>query len=342
MAKKQIFLLYLSLICFCANAQTTFKVYLNADGEKITDTTKAAYYLLMTEIPKDSVWYVRQYDIKDTILTSGYYKDAQLSIPHGKFDYYKIYKGFTNTQYNYGKHKMDTIITSRVNYIQYTGYYFNGKKNGKWEERSTKGKLLNISTYKDDVLNGLYQVYDVNSGMLLAEGNMINNVREGEWNTLSYKGEKITSSFYKNGKIIKNVSYLSNKKFQNNAIDAKTNYDLLKYLNKTLSTQIFSKPGKFVTTYDFTLTTDGHLIKPSVINGSGLEVDTAVVNSFLAAPAWIPAMENNQAITTFIAIRLDIEVDDDKRIHISYHPSPYDRNNQTMIRQFERLYNIDN
>jgi len=342
MAKKQIFLWSLLFICFYANAQTTFKVYLNADGEKIIDSAKAAYYLLMTEIPKDSVWSVQQYDIKGTILTSGYYKDAQLSIPHGKFEYYKVFAGFTNTQYNYGKHKMDTLIMPRVNYVQYTGYYVNGKKSGKWEEYSTKGKLLNISTYKDDVLDGLYQIYDVNSGMLLSEGNMINNVREGEWSTLSYKGEKITSSFYKNGKVIKNVSYLSDKKFQNNVIDAKTDYDLLKYLNNALSTRRFSKPGKFSTIYDFTLTTDGRLIKPSVINGSSLEVDTAVVNSFLAAPVWVPAMENNKAITTFIAIQLDIEIDDDKRILVTFHPSLNGRNDQKMMRQFERVYNLDN
>ena len=75
---------------------------------------KQLHIILYQKMEGDSAWSTRQYDMQDTIMTIGTFKDEQFTIPHGKFIYYKLLKPKSPIQYkyNYVKHKMDTISGS--------------------------------------------------------------------------------------------------------------------------------------------------------------------------------------------------------------------------------------
>jgi len=315
--KKILFLFAFLSIWLVGFAQTTFKVFLNANGEKLKDSVKADSYLVIRQLPKDSGWYVRQFSMGDTILTSGYYKNSELSIPNGRFEYYTLYNGYIHLQYNYAKHKMDTINNRKINFLQYSGNYVNGKKEGVWEEYFRTGGLVNTSTYQNNVLNGIYKTYNLTGGAVLVEGNIINNIREGEWNQLGANGEILRTDIYKKGKIIKTIAHLDYKNSQR-ITDAKNEYDLVKYLNKALATFRFSKQGKFEVQYGFTLTTTGLLTDPSVHRSSTLEIDTAVLNAFAVAPVWTPAKRDGKSISERLNLMLGFTIDEEGKIEFSY------------------------
>ena len=86
--------LFLFVFTSCiADAQPS-RVYLTENSEITTNRELATSYADITKLPQDSSWFVKQFDLKDTLLGTGYYKDAELKIPHGKFTYYnKIARG---------------------------------------------------------------------------------------------------------------------------------------------------------------------------------------------------------------------------------------------------------
>jgi hypothetical protein len=114
--------LFLLVFTWCLADAQSGRIYLKGNGEITTDSQLASCYADITKLAQDSSWFVRQFDLKDTLISTGYYKDAELKIPNGKFIYYgKIARGpgFTFM----GKLHVDSI-----NYIHFTGYYINGVK----------------------------------------------------------------------------------------------------------------------------------------------------------------------------------------------------------------------
>lgn len=332
------YLCFLLLIsAFLPSKAQVYKTYYTSGNQPTDNLKKAESYIIYQKLDGDSAWAMSRYDIHDTIMAQGTFKDKLLRIPHGKFTYYKYL--VDSTKYLgvlFKNNKMYNRIEAFAhNYVAESGVYLNGKKNGVWKIYN-HGKLASAETYEDDVLNGLYQSFGFDSGHVVVEGNIINNVRQGDWNTLAYNGDIIKTELYKDGEIIKTVSYLNDEKFRFNSKGLGKKYNLVAYLNDKLQNARFKTHGQFHVEYALCLDADNKFVGPHIIGKSAAEIDDAVIKELTAAPNWEPTIVNDaakifllmyptnveagndhfKAVT--IPLVFDIDVDHRGKINISY------------------------
>lgn len=136
-----------------------------------------------------------------------------MTIPNGKFAYYQYFSGGKRVTYDFEKRKYNTTTYEASNYLNKTGYYVNGKLNGKWEIYNQHGQLSEVCFYRDDKLSGVLREYDDEGKRVTDEGFMKDGYRDGNWSfyspggallgTIRYdKGQrqginsKLTSAFY--------------------------------------------------------------------------------------------------------------------------------------------------
>jgi len=133
---------------------------------------------------------------------------------------------------------------------------------------------------------------------------------------------------------------LDEKKFAMKMTDGEPKYNLNKYLNTTLSTKkIFDTPSTQSVLYDFTLDKNGKLTSPSVIQKSTLEIDTAIIDALLAAPAWKPASVNGEISAVSITLSFEVTIADDKSINISRKQWPATTDVQNGFDNSRRSFN---
>ena len=194
------------------------KAYVTSTGTFSDNPQKAVSYILIEKV-SDSAYLVKNFDMRDTLLMQGYYKDPQLTTPNGKFYYYYKLK-LTDNMKKYHVH-LDTN-----NYVKSTGFFVNGLKTGKWLEYARRGIKDYICTYEDGKLNGLFQKFNIATGSVSGEGSYLNDKKEGDWNSYQISFERpIYTEVFRNDKLIKTITHLT---------DAQPMVDLQSYINKSL------------------------------------------------------------------------------------------------------------
>lgn len=307
--KKLLLVFGAVVICQTSMAQI-YKAFLNADGKRIADSTKASYYLLIQKQPGDSVWFGRQYDMTGIILTSGYYKDVRMAVPHGEFNYYRYMPSSNYPHYNPGTGKIDTIKRAALNFIEYTGNYVDGKKSGKWKKYFWNGGMMNIMTYNNDALNGLYEAYDFNANKLIASGQMVNDVKQGEWHTFARNGDVVSTDIYKDGKVINTVRanpaeaprlglrVVPNKDtgdIKGKIFNAHPGYDLNSVINQEISGIIKSNLTG-VMLLQFWVDQEGKLSDVKFTRHLDNAQDQIIAKALKSAPPWSPAVKDGQPV----------------------------------------------
>lgn len=190
--KNQIAIIFLMLFSIAARAQSyQSKIYLNDSGTP-AEPSKATSYIVYSKQP-DSLYYLKQYGMDDTIQMEGGYKDAQFSIPNGKFIYYHRTKNVSI--------KMIGVIDT-LNHVKSIGFFRNGVKDSTWTDYFINGKIESVNTFKNGILNGLYESYNVDSQTILTRGYFVNGLRDGEWNLYNTHGQVVIIENFKNGKKI--------------------------------------------------------------------------------------------------------------------------------------------
>ncbi len=284
---------FLILFVYFVNckAQSSYRVFLTENGEKTGQIQLATSFAIVTPIPEDSAWFVRQFDMKDSILSSGYYKDEQLTILHGKFVYY--HKVSVNRGYSF----MGEIVVDTVNRIKSEGYYINGLKTGTWLEYFSQGGKSFLNTYDNGLLDGLFQSYDNITGNVVVEGYYVNDKREGDWCMLARDSTAIYTDIYKHGKIVKHLSYINPLQ---DILDAKNNksavpnFELSVLLSRKFEHYNFTIPhGRFY--MSFVVTKEGKIINPKVIESYEPEFDNIVLQATLNSK-WKSALKNGQPV----------------------------------------------
>lgn len=302
---SRFFVLVILLLTVQAYGQTT-RLYLNSNSAFTTNNKEAASYVDIEKLG-DSAFHARQYLLNDSISTDGYYKDARLTIPHGKFfsyDYSEI-----PYIYNYKKYHMPrvTVTTVRV------GYYTNGVKNGRWRIFAN-GEINTVETYKDGVLDGFWENF--NFGKPFVTGNYVNGRREGAWYVLTYCGDTITKDIYKSGKVLKSISYENDEKFKIHG--ATPNYNFEKYLNAALADCRFRDTSAH-RVYVFKLDTTGKLQKLPYYLTKLSEMDSVIANKIAESPQWIPARSKQGLKEFLLVVPLDIWLDKHGKITVRYN-----------------------
>lgn len=270
---KRFTITLLILIPFLSVAQTT-KTYLTLNGVPTSNTSIASSYVIVQKLDADSAYIAKQYSMHDTLMSVGYYKDDHLTVPNGKFTYYSKMRVSIN-----GK---DSII----NFVRQTGFYSNGQKTGQWVNYASKGVKVSVSTYEYDHLNGAYTNYDLTKGGWTT-GNMINDKNVGSSYMFNADSLIIREIQFKDGVFVNSIEHLQ---------DAEPKYDFYSYLEKKL------KPYKAILLTSaplvrYTITKDGAIVDPVVINGINHEIDSALVAALKTAPLFSPAKYNKVATT---------------------------------------------
>jgi len=154
------------------------KVYIDNDGKFLDGPKKASAYLLVRKL-SDSDYSVQKYDLRDTILLKGEFKDMALTIPNGKFLYYEKKK--IDRQF------IGILHTDTNTFVAEVGFFLNGVKTGVWTEFEKRGMKKCSYTYKDDKLNGRYQKFSkYHNDYVIEDGNYIDGLRDGNWNHYGY------------------------------------------------------------------------------------------------------------------------------------------------------------
>jgi hypothetical protein len=291
MLKKLLFFLLLTLVVSAKlYAQEPYIFYINDVGEKTNDKALATSYALVQKLPQDSAWFVRQFDMRDTILTSGYYKDEQMTIPFGKFIYYEkkpALKEFRDV-------KVDTL-----NHIKVVGYFLDGKKNGVWREFAN-GRKQFLKTYNKGKLDGLYQSYDVGSGKVIFEGYYVNDKKEGDWCRLDVDSLAIYTEIFEKGSVTKRYNYT-----ESDFKSAVMPFDFYTYLQHRTSN--FKTPDHTGTmVVDLKINKEGVVTSAKVAQVVDINFDDLIVKAFMASPKWKPATYKGQKIDSSFRITINI------------------------------------
>ncbi|HEY8782373.1 MAG TPA: energy transducer TonB [Mucilaginibacter sp.] len=277
--------LFLLVFASCIVDAQSGRVYLTGSGEITTNRQLASSYVDITKLAQDSAWFVRQFDLKDTLLSTGYYKDAELRIPHGKFIYYRKIAwgpGFTF---------MGKLYVDSINYIHYSGCYINGVKTGTWLEYLPGGLKTCLRTYKNNLLDGLFQKYS-ESGKVAAEGYYVNNKKEGDWFELDEDSTVRFTLVFKHDKLV-NQTDLAEYVKRNR--DATPKFDFGKYISHIANHYTYPiSNGKL--TISFIVTKDGVANNPKVVESYEPQFDKMITDAILNSARWKPALLKGQPV----------------------------------------------
>jgi antitoxin component YwqK of YwqJK toxin-antitoxin module len=303
---RYFYLILLLLFSTSSFAQTP-KIYITNNGHYSVSPENAASYLLIQKNEGDSVYHVRQYDMKDTIEFEGSYKDSLLTIEHGKFEYYhkkhagpkapvKIYMGKPDTN----------------NYIQSEGFFLNGDKTGMWTEYDFTGERLSQTTFKNGKIEGVFRYYD-NSLISphWSEGYIKKGLLEGRY-----------AIFNKDSVLIYEANYQHSEKMGEIFLEmAKPNYNFQKYLEKNLKS--YSKElSKIAPIVELTTDSTGKITNVKFLEETDSKIVTALTETILNAQPFIPAKFDNLPIRLRFTIVLFLFSDTEIAFELhNYNPN---------------------
>lgn len=275
--KIYLFLINL-LLTVVASAQVS-KIYINSKGKFITEPKGAVSYALIDKL-SDTAYQVRTYDMKDTILTEGTYKDELLNIPNGKFSYY------LDKKLDPALEGVSTAETG--NFVWRVGYFANGVKTGMWVDFWKRGLKKYSFVYKVDKLNGRYRRYDYkNNNYITEEGNYVDNDKEGEWNTFGFDtlGVPVNTKIYTKKKLVKNIDHFQQLR-------------LPKHFESTLLEKLANswQPENSPLSVEIAIGADGRIINP-VLNGNYSPQIERDILDVLKMAGFTPQMYDGKVLT---------------------------------------------
>jgi len=260
--KKYLYLVTLLLLIGQSLVAQTKKVYLTKSGSYTSNSKKAVSYVLVQNLGGDSAYMASLYDINNNLTAKGTYKDESLTIPTGKFVYYKN--------------------TPNGNYKSAVGYFLNGRRIGSWYDYSPDGQVIAEYNYENNTLNGVYKVYnpDVNTR---GEGTTVNGLLQGDFKWYNGDNLLISESTYKNGKVTDQTTYLK---------APKARFDIYSYINNSLAkSHIKLKPGQL--TIKYVVNKDGKIEDPQIVSTLSADVNAKISSVLNNLVAYKPALYNN-------------------------------------------------
>jgi antitoxin component YwqK of YwqJK toxin-antitoxin module len=170
---KTCILFFLLLIAyFGASAQVT-PIYF-AGESVIADKNLANSYGVYGKLSTENLWVYKRYDLYDNLLQTGSYKDAALTIPHGKFVFYMnvaTFNSLYNTNFKLGG--TGRFVSQIVTFVNGVGY-------GRWLLFYPDGNILNSQDVINGNLQGEFVTYD-RLGNVEVKGNYVDGEPDGEW-----------------------------------------------------------------------------------------------------------------------------------------------------------------
>jgi hypothetical protein len=294
---KYLFLLFIPLFTIPAFAQSK-KLYLNINNQFTTNKDSASIYLVIGKQVNDSLYSLKQYNMRDSILVSGTFKDSLFTVQQGKFIFY-----YTPAEIWAWK-KANVAGTDTNKYIKTIGYFVDGKKTGVWETYEFNGDLQSTITYQNDVQTGPSKYIDNSPTGLSAhfyDGNYIDGKRDGEWKVTSLYGRLEETRYYHDDQLAKTIV---NHNVDKGIVQPAAPGNFKVYLVKNLGELAKSDPGKKIIV-KLTVAKDGTTKNISVFSGYDNAVkNQAVIDLIRNSGLWKPGSIDRHAadMTTFCTI----------------------------------------
>lgn len=160
------------------------------NDKQVVDKNKANSYAITGKLSGENLWVFKRFDLEDKLIETGTYKDEDLTIPHGTFIYYMDVGYFNSVRGMAFQNTVDRFKATVSNYID-------GKLQGQRVSFYPDGKIMELETFKNDQLDGIYKSFN-RKGELYSQGSYINGKKEGEW--ISNYGKK--TYVYENDKLV--------------------------------------------------------------------------------------------------------------------------------------------
>jgi antitoxin component YwqK of YwqJK toxin-antitoxin module len=303
--------LFLFTLLFRPSFGQVQKIYISNGGKYSDDPKKAVSYITIKKLEGDSSFAVNQYNMHDTLMISGFYKDAGLRIPHGKFVFYQKHSAEKSPKKITSTPDIDTN-----SFVKLTGYVINGKREGKWLEYLSRDKLAGEYNYVNDKLNGPFKNYYYDNPASWAEGTLVNDSTEGKFYIYNADALLLTEEEYTHDKLNNRVIHFNEALMQPN---------FFSYLARKL------KPyQKQLSTLDlrlqFTIAKNGKIINTKIFNSIDQEMEKAIISTMEHAPEWVPATYDDSPVEqtfedTFLFFHKERFVVDEYRLIGTYNGS---------------------
>jgi len=249
------------------------RAFITKEGKYSNDPKGAVSYILIQKLDGDSAFAVRQYDMHDTIMTSGMYKDELLTIPNGKFVFY--HKEHLSEKF---KKDFPTLAKDTNNYVENAGYYLNGKREGTWLHYSSKGVIAQRSTYVNDKMNGPFSTFQGGELGYRSEGTMVDNVLEGKYYVYNADSLLLAESDYVHNKEVKQTMHV---------VEATESDKFHSYMQKSLEkfkTQLAANAPEV----RYVVTKTGAIKEIQIVKGIAPDIDAAILAALAKAPTFTP------------------------------------------------------
>jgi hypothetical protein len=173
MIKKLITCCVFLLNGFCASSQVR-SIMLDVQDRITVDSAEMVNYAVFGKITGDTVYTFKKFDFDGILLASGSFKDDSLKVPHGKFTYYNWItpeNNMVNTGFD---------INGKERYVELTGVFLDGQRNGRWISFYSDGKMKQVITYHQGLAHGAYQFFN-SDGKQQVAGMYIAGKKNGIW-----------------------------------------------------------------------------------------------------------------------------------------------------------------
>ena len=292
MVKKTILLLPFILSAITTVSAQTERVYLDDKGKR-AGKSKAVSYMIYKKIA-DTTWGMQKFDMRDTILERGAYKDSTLKIPDGHFFYYTKLKAVKLRTPFVEASEMDTL-----NHLTESGVFKNGLKNGPWVKYYPNGNPEFVKTYINDIPNGPYESYTYDTNSVLMKGNYVNGLKEGEWRLYNPVGELIQTTIFLH-------SYISHTQFFSPTYKkSQPSGEFYAFIADHVA-RIAGNEKQINIIFRSHVTTEGKLENAEITSGGLKEAfKKQLLHLIATSPAWIPGTKGNPAqpiedVATFV------------------------------------------
>jgi antitoxin component YwqK of YwqJK toxin-antitoxin module len=294
---KYLYFLSLCLISISLGATAqVHKRFLNKDNETIKDSTKASSYILYKKEDQDSsyIWSAVKLNKRKMPIMKGYYLDEELTIPHGKFIYYQPLIRQTSIDAHHSS--IDTTFVKKQ-----VGFYNNGLKEGAWMEYFPDGVLGVMENYENDQLQGLYEEYD-DRGSISSRGYYVKGSKEGEWNIFWPDSTIKTQITWSGG----HVDTYRDFDAKDHMVGAYPGYNFKYHIYRYLKKAKLPVAHGFVF-IEFTVATDGQLIKPEIKMGVLPILDQGVLDAVTNSPKWQSATLKKKRIEQRVTLAFEYD-----------------------------------
>lgn len=169
-------------------------------------------------------------------------------------------------------------------------------------------KERNYSDSSLTMLEGNYNFYN-SEGKLIESGNYKNNLKDGTWYHFDVQNKLILEEKFQDGVLLSTITDFSPKKDsvkqesykdEKEAVFGKGNNDWVKYLRKTINSNVGTNMAKGGTVLvGFTVETTGKCSNLFLKRSIEYKVDEEAKRVIETSPNWKPAFQNSQSVKAY-------------------------------------------